>query len=90
VRRLLVATLYFEVGLVLVIVPWLPFWDRNYFAEALPFVDAVMTNNFVRGAVSGLGIVDVGVAISEVVAIFAARRLQDSIITIGRSSALEE
>ena len=89
-KRLLVAALYFEVGLVLAVVPWLPFWDHNYFAEAFPFVHAVITNNFFRGAVTGLGVVDVGIAISELVAIFAARRLQDSIVTIGRSSALEE
>ena len=38
--------------------PWLAFWDRNYFAEALPAVQAVIHNNFVRGAVSGIGLLN--------------------------------
>jgi hypothetical protein len=40
------------------VVPWLSFWDRNYFAETLPAVQAVIHNNFVRGAVSGIGVLN--------------------------------
>ena len=39
-------------------VPWLGFWERNYFAETLPVVGAVVHNNFVRGAVSGIGVLN--------------------------------
>jgi hypothetical protein len=89
VRRLLLVAFFLEVGLVLALVPWSPFWDRNYFAS-LPLVHAIITNNFVRGAVTGLGVVNLGVAAAEVVSLFAARRVRDPIITIGRSSVLEE
>ncbi len=41
------------------VVPWLAFWDRNYFAETMPIVQALVRNNFVRGAVSGLGLLNV-------------------------------
>jgi hypothetical protein len=72
--RLLFVVYFLEVGLLLVILPWFSFWDRNYFADAIPLLGAVSRNDFVRGAVSGLGVVNVGAAISELVAIFAARR----------------
>lgn len=86
--RLLLIALFFEVGIVLSIVPWSVYWDRNYFVESLPFVDALVTNNFVRGAVTGLGLVNLGTAIAELAALFGARR--DPIISIGRSSFLED
>ncbi len=72
--RLLLVVYVLEVGLLLVILPWFPFWDRNYFADAVPLVGAIARNYFVRGAVSGLGLVNMGAAISELLAIFAGRR----------------
>lgn len=70
---LLLAALFVEVGFVLLVVPWSVLWDRNYFVEALPQLQAVLTSNYVRGAVSGLGAVNIGAGIAELVAIFAAR-----------------
>ena len=63
-----------EAGLLLILIPWYAFWDRNYFAEAIPAVQAVLTNNFVRGAVSGLGLVNVLAALGELADIFGSRR----------------
>jgi hypothetical protein len=65
---------FLEVGLLLVILPWFSFWERNYFADAVPIVGAIARNYFVRGAVSGLGLVNVGAAVSELVSIFTSRR----------------
>ncbi len=65
---------FLEVGLLLVLLPWFSFWERNYFADTLPFLGVVARNYFVRGAVSGLGLVNVGAAVSELIAIFASRR----------------
>lgn len=45
--------------------PWSAFWDRNYFVEALPRIGDVLTNNYVRGAVSGLGVVNLLAALAE-------------------------
>ncbi len=72
-RRLLLTALFLEVGLVLLAVPWSPYWDRNYFADGLPVVRTIITNNFVRGAVSGIGLVNLFVAVSEAVSVFVAR-----------------
>ncbi|MNC88089.1 hypothetical protein D3C83_38750 [compost metagenome] len=49
-----------------------------------------MTNNFVRGAVTGLGLVNLLIAAGELVALFAARRDREAIVSIGRSSFLED
>ena len=81
-RRLLVTALFFEVGLALVVVPWSVFWDRNYFAQSLPAVHAIITNNFVRGAISGVGLINICVGASELVAMLLARRAEPPISTL--------
>ena len=72
-RRLLLVVFFLEVGFVLLVVPWSTFWDRNYFAQSLPAVHAMITNNFVRGAVSGLGLINVIVGIGELAGMLLAR-----------------
>ncbi len=64
---------FFEIGLVLIVIPWSAFWDRNYFAQLAPPLEALITNNFVRGAVSGLGMINVSVGLVELVSIVLAR-----------------
>jgi hypothetical protein len=39
--RLLLVVYFLEVGLLLVLLPWFAFWDRNYFADAFPLLGAV-------------------------------------------------
>lgn len=72
-RRLLFVALLLEAGLLLILIPWSAFWDRNYFVEAVPVLGAILTNNFVRGAVSGLGIVNVLAALAELADTFSGR-----------------
>jgi hypothetical protein len=62
--------LLLEAGLLLILIPWSAFWDRNYFADVVPGLRDFMTNNFVRGAVSGLGAVNLFAALSELTEIF--------------------
>ncbi len=60
------STLYFvEVGLLLLIAPWTMYWDRNIFVEMYPMVEPVVLAVSVRGAVSGLGVVNLFAAILE-------------------------
>ena len=63
--RLLLTAFFLETGAVLLLAPWSEFWDRNYFAQGLPLIHALMINNFVRGAVSGLGVVNMVAAVAE-------------------------
>jgi hypothetical protein len=59
--------------LLLILIPWSAFWDRNYFVEAMPALGILLTNNFVRGAVSGLGVVNLFAALGELADIFSGR-----------------
>ena len=62
----------------MILIPWSAFWERNYFAGLVPGLDAVLANAFVRGAVSGLGVVNVIAAIAELVDVFLARGRSES------------
>ena len=86
---LLLAALFVEVGIVLLIVPWSIFWDRNYFIDAFPQLLSILTSNYVRGAVSGLGAVNVCAGIAELVAIFSARSRVQAPSTFASSPAPE-
>ena len=73
-KRLLIVAFFFEFGFALLIVPWSAFWDRNYFAEVVPALHAIITNNFVRGAVSGLGVINLLSGLGELISIILARK----------------
>ena len=68
----------FELGLFLLVYPWTDAWADNYFSVTLPG-SALSTwrtlwnNPYVRGGVSGLGLVNVWIAVAEVFRMFAAR-----------------
>jgi len=70
---LLLAAFFLEVGFVLLVVPWSSYWDRNFFSQAWPALHAFLTSNYVRGAVSGLGIVNVLAAVGEIAEMFEGR-----------------
>jgi hypothetical protein len=71
---LLLVAYFLEVGLLLVFVPWFGLWDRNYFVQALPALGTVTSNFFVRGAVSGLGLINVAAGLAELFSLFSSRR----------------
>ena len=73
-KRLLLVAYFLEVGLLLVLAPWSAFWDRNYFAASAPVLHEVLRNNYVRGAVSGLGVVNLLMGFSELASVLTARR----------------
>jgi hypothetical protein len=87
--RLLLTAFFLETGAVLLLAPWSQFWDRNYFAQGVPFIHALMINNFVRGAVSGLGIVNVVAAIAEIHTFFSERRIEHHVISLNTPTAEE-
>jgi hypothetical protein len=68
VRRFLYIAFFLEVGFVLAVAPWSDYWDRNYFLSAGSLAQAVLTNNFVRGAVSGLGLLNIVVGLADLAA----------------------
>ena len=66
-RRLVVAAFFFEAGLVLLILPWSGFWDRNLFLQWSQTLFEVTRSAYVRGAVSGLGFVNLWIGVIEVI-----------------------
>ncbi|OFV87914.1 MAG: hypothetical protein A2V74_08770 [Acidobacteria bacterium RBG_16_70_10] len=53
------------VGLVLVLVPWTPLWESNWLLPPHLAVRGLLLSSFTRGAVSGLGIVNVLLALHD-------------------------
>lgn len=53
------------VGIVLIVAPWTVLWDANYLLQPLPLLRSLLLNPFARGAVSGLGVVNILLAIDE-------------------------
>jgi hypothetical protein len=88
--RLLLTAFFFEAGLVLLILPWSIYWEQNYFLQALPVVQTFINNDFVRGAVSGLGLVNLLAGLGEIWTFLTTPRLQDTIVSISRASAPDE
>jgi len=72
--RLLLVIYFLEVGIVLIVVPWSAFWDRNFFFTAVPGLAPIVQNNFVRGAVSGLGVVNLLAGFVDLAAMLMGRR----------------
>ena len=64
---LLVLVLFcFYIGGLLAALPWWPrFWDQNGWLLAHPAVQSVMGRGWVRGLVSGVGLIDIWIGVSE-------------------------
>jgi hypothetical protein len=84
-KRLLLVAYFIEVGLLLVLVPWSPFWERNYFLTAIPGLQEVVRNNYLRGGVSGLGVVNLLMGFQELALVLLARRRVETMETIEQS-----
>lgn len=55
-------------GVLVMVLPWWSrIWDHNLFLQARPGLAAVMHNGAVRGVISGLGLIDIWIGISEAV-----------------------
>ncbi len=65
VSRLLVIVYFVAVGLVLLVVPWTTFWDRNVFVASSSLAEALLTTPLARGGVSGLGVLNLGAGLAD-------------------------
>ena len=57
--------LCFEMGLLLLFFPWLSPWTANYFVHQYSWVAVAARNYYARGAVSGIGLADIGLGVYE-------------------------
>ena len=49
----------FLLGVMLILIPWLGYWDHNFFLDRYPVLIPILLHPSVRGAVTGLGALDV-------------------------------
>lgn len=61
--RVVLLIIWLELGLVLVLVPWSEIWEINYFLYQYPALGLIVNNSYLRGAISGLGLVNVLLAL---------------------------
>lgn len=52
-----------EMGVFLVVLPWSGLWEQNYFLFRYPSLASWLLDHRLRGAISGLGLLDLGVAL---------------------------
>jgi len=67
-RRVLgicLAVFAFEIGLFLLIFPWLRVWEMNWVPVHSPGLAHLWMSRYFRGAVSGLGLLNIYVALAE-------------------------
>ena len=67
-HRLLVLFFVFlcaAMGVLLVILPWLPQWTDNILLVRYPELRTIISSGFFRGLCSGLGLLDIWIGFSE-------------------------
>jgi hypothetical protein len=52
----------FLLGVLLVMIPWLDYWSQNFFLDKFPVLIPFLLHPSVRGAVTGLGTLDIFLA----------------------------
>lgn len=55
------------------LIPWSAFWERNYFVEGSAAFAALFTSNYTRGAVTGLGLINIWAALAELSDLFGRK-----------------
>jgi hypothetical protein len=58
--------------------PWTALWEQNFFAEALPTLGDLMANQFVRGGVTGVGVVTAIAGLRDLTSAVLARLPRDT------------
>jgi hypothetical protein len=74
---LLFAVLCFEIGVFLIAFPWSRYWNLNYFAWLSPEWREIWINPYFRGAVSGLGLLNLFLSLMEVLRLQSAGPRRD-------------
>jgi hypothetical protein len=54
-------------GLVLIVLPWTHFWDNNRLLFYIPHLPMFALSGVVRGIVSGLGLLNIWIAVSDAI-----------------------
>ena len=71
---MLIAAYLIEAGVLLVLAPWSALWQRNYFAAHFPLLGHWMLSPYVKGAVTGIGLVTALGGLRDLVSAFMLRQ----------------
>jgi hypothetical protein len=63
IYRALLVVLAFEMGALLLYLPWSVYWEQNYFLNHFPSLMRIVLHPSFRGAVSGVGLLDIFLAV---------------------------
>jgi hypothetical protein len=57
--RVMLSLDIFLLGVLLILIPWLGYWDHNFFLDKYPGLVPFLLHPSMRGAVTGLGALDI-------------------------------
>lgn len=63
-----------EAGLLLIVAPWTSLWDHNILVAARPWLRALLEDPFMRGGVTGVGLVTAFAGVRDLSATLFARQ----------------
>ena len=66
VLRLCFVIFCFEIGVFLVVFPWLNYWDTNSLSTYTSWLADIWGNPYFRGALSGLGLANIYISFLEI------------------------
>ena len=66
VLRAILVVLCFEMGALLLYLPWTAFWEQNYFLNHFPSLMPLLLHPSFRGMVSGIGVLDIILAVGMI------------------------
>jgi len=67
VKLVIAVAFCIELGLILVVLPWTRLWTENSLLLSFPTLRSMLHQNFVRGLISGVGLIDVWLGVWEAV-----------------------
>jgi hypothetical protein len=70
--RLAFVIFCFEIGVFLLVFPWMPIWENNMMPAFAPWLEDLWGNPFFRGALSGVGLVNIYISFAEMVRLVRA------------------
>ncbi len=65
ILRVILSLFWLELGMALILLPWFEIWEKNYFLYRYPELASFVKNSFLRGAISGLGLMNIIFALEE-------------------------
>jgi hypothetical protein len=67
IELFLYVVLRIYIGVIVLVLPWTPLWTNNHLFNYFPHVSSLLMAGAVRGIISGLGLLNLWIAVDEAV-----------------------